>query len=337
MMTKKERIQAAIAGEKPDKLPYSFWTHLPGIDLNPELLAEKTYEFYKKYDIDFIKTMNNGMYAIEDFGCEIDYSDIAKGGVAKVTKTPIHEAKDWYELKPCSVKEGSLARELKGLKLVLDKVKNEDVPVIFTIFSPLTTANKLSGNTLLQYLENGDGGAVHHALKVITETTCNMARAALEAGADGIFFAAQSSTYNFMTAEQYKEFGVPYDLEVLNAAKDGWMNTLHAHGSNIMMEILKDYPVQVFNWHAWETYPSVDEAALESGKCLMGGLNRTDITKDDRNAIHHQIYECFKLMGGCGQILTPGCVIRYPLNEETLKFIRKAKDDVEAKIHPIYA
>ena len=103
------------------------------------------------------------------------------------------------------------------------------------------------------------------------------------------------------------------------------------------MEILKDYPVQVFNWHAWETYPSVDEAALESGKCLMGGLNRTDITKDDRNAIHHQIYECFKLMGGCGQILTPGCVIRYPLNEETLKFIRKAKDDVEAKIHPIYA
>ena len=136
---------------------------------------------------------------------------------------------------------------------------------------------------------------------------------------------------NFMTAEQYKEFGVPYDLEVLNAAKDGWMNTLHAHGSNIMMEILKDYPVQVFNWHAWETYPSVDEAALESGKCLMGGLNRTDITKDDRNAIHHQIYECFKLMGGCGQILTPGCVIRYPLNEETLKFIRKAKDDVEGE------
>ena len=71
MMTKKERIQAAIAGEKPDKLPYSFWTHLPGIDLNPELLAEKTYEFYKKYDIDFIKTMNNGMYAIEDFGVRL--------------------------------------------------------------------------------------------------------------------------------------------------------------------------------------------------------------------------------------------------------------------------
>ena len=46
-MTKRERIQAAVKGTKPDKLPYSLWTHLPGIDLDPALLAEKTYEFYK--------------------------------------------------------------------------------------------------------------------------------------------------------------------------------------------------------------------------------------------------------------------------------------------------
>ena len=58
------------------------------------------------------------------------------------------------------------------------------------------------------------------------------------------------------------ELSVLYDLSNLNAAKDGWMNTLHAHGSNIMMEILKDYPVQVFNWHAWETYPSVEDISV---------------------------------------------------------------------------
>ena len=71
-MTKKERIQAAIRGEKPDKMPYSFWTHMPGTDLDPEAIAQKTYEFYKKYDFDFIKTMNNGMYPIEDLGCTVD-------------------------------------------------------------------------------------------------------------------------------------------------------------------------------------------------------------------------------------------------------------------------
>ena len=43
-MNKLERIQAAIRGEKTDQVPYSFWTHLPGIDLDPEKLAAMTYE-----------------------------------------------------------------------------------------------------------------------------------------------------------------------------------------------------------------------------------------------------------------------------------------------------
>lgn len=331
-MTKKERIWAAVHGEQPDTLPYSFWTHLPGIDLDPERLAEKTYEFYRTYDVDFIKTMNNGMYAIEDFGCEIDYSEVPKGGVAKVTKTPIHQAQDWYDLTVCPVTQGSLARELKGLRLLLDKVKGEEVPVIFTIFSPLTTANKLSGNTLRQYISDGHGDAVHYALKVITQTTCDMVRAVLDLGADGIFFAAQSSTYDFMTTKEYQEFGVPYDLQVLQAAEKGWMNTIHAHGTNIMFELLKDYPVQVFNWHAWETLPAVDEASVMTGKCLMGGLKRTDITQRDRNAIQHQIYECYRMLGGRNQILTPGCVIRYPLDNDTLAYVKQAKDLVEQKM-----
>ena len=332
-MTKKERIRAVVEGRKPDQLPYSFWTHLPGIDLDPKRLAEETYKFYKTYDVDFIKTMNNGMYAIEDFGCEIDYSEIAKGGVAKVTKTPIHSAEDWYQLKPCSTECGSLARELEGLKLLLEKVKDEEVPVIFTIFSPLTIANKLSGNTLKEYIKDGHGEAVHAALKVITETTCNMAKKVLELGADGIFFAAQSSTYSFMTVEEYREYGVPYDLEVLEAAKDGWMNTIHAHGTDIMVEVLKDYPIPIFNWHAWETLPAVDEAAVVTRKCLMGGLNRTDITQCHWNEIRHQIYECCRLMKGQGQILTPGCVIRYPLNDEMLRFIKQTKTEIEKKMH----
>lgn len=332
-MTKRERIRAAVEGRQPDVLPYSFWTHLPGIDLDPRRLAEETYQFFRAYDVDFIKTMNNGMYAIEDFGCEIDYSEIARGGVARVTKTPIQKAEDWFSLKPCSVEEGSLARELEGLTLLLEKVKEEDVPVIFTVFSPLTIANKLSGNRLREYISEGHGEAVHFALKVITETTCNLAKRVIELGADGIFFAAQSSTYDFMSTKEYEEYGVPYDLQVLEAAKGGWMNTLHAHGINIMVEILKDYPVQVFNWHAWETLPAVDEAAFVTGKCLMGGLNRTDITQCNRNAIRHQIYECCKLLRGRGQILTPGCVIRYPLDEDMLRFIKTTKDEMEAKMH----
>ena len=120
-MTKRERIRAVVEGREPDKLPYSFWTHLPGIDLDPERLAEETYKFYRTYDVDFIKTMNNGMYAIEDFGCEIDYSEVLKGGVAHVVKTPIHQAEDWYKLSVCPVDKGSLARDKRIREINFDQ------------------------------------------------------------------------------------------------------------------------------------------------------------------------------------------------------------------------
>lgn len=331
-MTKRERIKAAVNGTKPDRLPYSLWTHLPGIDLDPALLAEKTYEFYKLYDVDFIKTMNNGMYAIEDFGCVVDYSEIKKGGVAKVVETPIAEASDWLKLTPCPFTEGSLKRELTSLKLLLDKIKGEDVPVLFTVFSPVTTADKISGKKLISHIREGHGELVKKALEVITETTMALAKEAIRLGADGVFFASQMSTYDSMTAEEYLEYGKPYDLMVLEAAKDGWFNTIHAHGNNIMFDILKDYSVSVFNWHAGETLPELDEAFLMTGKCLMGGLKRMDITNRNKNEIQNQIYESFKALNGLHQILTPGCVIRYPLDDEMLFYVKRIKDYIEGKI-----
>ena len=172
--------------------------------------------------------------------------------------------------------------------------------------------------------------AVHAALAAITETTINFVKANIEAGVSGFFFATQCATYDFMTDALFAEFCKPYDLRVLKAAEKGWMNTIHCHGNNIMFHILKDYPVQVFNWHAWETLPALDEAHALTGKCLMGGLSRTDITQRNRGAIQNQIYQCFKLMGGRNLILTPGCVIRYPLDDDMLSFIGETRNEIEA-------
>lgn len=328
-MTKKERIQAAIRGEKPDKIPYSFWSHMPGTDLDPEAISDKTYEFYKKYDFDFVKTMNNGMYAIEDFGCTVDYSEIVTGGVAKVVSTPIACAEDWHKIHVCPCDQGSNARELRHLQLVLEKLKGEEVPVIFTAFTPITIADKLCAGKLMSYIREGYGEEVKAALEVITQTTQALVSAAIDLGADGIFYASQMSSYDKCTEEEYLEYGKPYDLRVLEAAGKGWMNTIHCHGNHIMFRILKDYPVQIFNWHAWEAFPALDEARDLTGKCLMGGLSRTDITHGDRAAIQHQIYECFKMTNGRSIILTPGCVIRYPLDDAMLSFIGQVRDEVE--------
>lgn len=328
-MTKRERIQAAIVGDPVDRVPYSLWSHLPMIDLDPVKNAEATYEFYKKYDVDILKTMNNGMYSVEDFGAKTDFSEIPKGGVAKITDTPVKKPEDWLKVHPVSVNEGALAREQTYLKLLLDKTKGE-VPVIFTVFSPLTTANKLCPS-LRDHIQEGHGDKVKQALKAITETTCALVQRVIELGADGIFFATQLSSYNLTEEAFYREYGMPYDLAVLSASS-GWCNVLHAHGENIMFPLLRKYPVQIFNWHAWESLPDIGEAQLMTGKCIMAGLERMDITEHHKNEIEYQIYETLKETGGRKVILSPGCVIRYPLDVEMLSFVRKAKEEIERKM-----
>ena len=327
-MTKKELVKAAIQGEQLKTIPYAIWSHMPDVDRDVPAIIQRTYDFYKAYDVDIIKTMNNGMYSVEDFGCEIDFSEVAKGGVAKVVSTPIKSGEDWLKVKEVSIEQGALKRELTYLSELLAKLDGEEVPVVFTVFSPVTTANKLCGGKLLDYVEQGYKAEIHEALKEITKTTVKLVEKAIELGADGIFLASQMCSYQICKEECYQEFGAPYDIDVIKASK-GWCNILHSHGTNIMFDLLKEYPVQIFNWHAWETLPSVEEVSCFVGKALMGGIDRMDITNGNKNEVRHQIYETIKQTKGRHLILAPGCVIRHPLNEEMLSFVKKVKDEVE--------
>jgi len=328
-LNKKERIYAAVRGEKTDRLPYAIWTHLPGIDMDPERLADETYKFFKTYDTDLIKTMNNGMYAIEDFGCEIDYSQIEKGGVAKLISTPINSLDDFKKIKALDINEcKAIQRELYMLKLLLEKTKDEKVPVIFTVFSPFTTINKLCGNRILDYIKTGETKVIHEALKAITDLTVKLVKKVNVSGADGIFFASQMSSYDVTDEKTFREFGEFYDRQVLKTST-GMCDTIHCHGTSIMFDILKDYPVDIFNWHAWESLPSLEEAKA-TGKCIMGGLDRRDITDRNFDKIRFQIEECLKTFEKKKHILAPGCVIRYPLDQKVLSFIKKTSDELQA-------
>ena len=77
-MTKLERVRAALGCLDVDRPPYGFWTHLPGIDLDPLRLAAETAAFAQRYDLDFVKSMPNGLYCVEDWGCICDYGDIER-------------------------------------------------------------------------------------------------------------------------------------------------------------------------------------------------------------------------------------------------------------------
>jgi uroporphyrinogen decarboxylase len=319
-MNKSERVRAALRCEAVDRPPYSFWTHLPGIDLDPHRLAEETAVFAHRYDLDFIKSMPNGLYAVEDWGCVCDYSDIERGGVAMVTGAAVNDIRDWDRLGRVDVTQGSFGRELEHLARLLQRAG--PVPVLATAFSPLTIAGKLSKGLSREHIAQ-DPQAVRRGLEVITEVTCSFVRETVARGCAGVFFALQEATRSACDEKTYRAFGEPYDRHVLQAAQDagGWFNVVHIHGEDILFDVVKTYDVSALNWHIGETPPAIAEYRNAGGtKPILGGLQRGHLTLGDHPAIEADITGAINESGARGLLLAPACVIRHPVRDATLKW-----------------
>lgn len=317
-MNKMQRVRAALACEPLDRPPYAFWTHLPGIDLDPRRLAEETAAFQARFDLDFVKSMPNGFYCVEDWGTRIDYSGIAHGGVAKVARAAVNMPDDWRGLARLSMQDGAYARELDHLEQLV-RLVGPDVPVLATVFSPLTSAGKLSNEVHRRHLAEAPD-AVMAGLEVITETTCQFVRAATARGCAGMFFALQDATQAFSEAA-YRRYGEPYDRRVMQAAKDAgaWFNVLHMHGEDILFDLLRDYDITALNWHVGETPPAIAAYRANGGaRPIVGGLQRGHLTNRDHAAIGADIRRALDESSGRGILLAPACVIRHPVDDATL-------------------
>ncbi len=322
-MNYNQEVRSVFGLEAEDRRPlFSFWTHFPEIDLDARKLARASLDFHQQYQVDFLKTMPNGMYAIEDYGCDIDYSEVSKGGVASITYTPFHTVEDWSKLKSAPPTQGALKRELESLSLILNKIGK--TPVIFTVFSPMTILNKLSQGRIYEQIKKREKlDLIHSALALIAHDVRQLCDAAIESGATGVFFAHQDTDRQILDLDTFNDFAVQYDYEAICGARKGQFNILHLHGDSVRFLEVSGYPVNAINWHAWESMPSVSAACLMTNKCLVGGLNRKSITHGDRYALQNQIDRTLKDSAGNNVILSPGCTIRHPFNQETLQFVRE--------------
>ncbi len=320
-MKKTERVRAALHGEALDRPPFSFWTHLPGIDLEWQRIAEETAAFQRRFDLDFVKSMPNGFYCVEDWGAQLDFSGIAAGGVGQVTASPIETIDDWAGLQRVNVLEGAYGRELKHLER-LRALLDDDVPILATVFSPLTIAGKLSKDLHRKHLRESPA-AVIAGLDRISEVTCAFVREAMARGCAGMFFALQEAAHAAFKPEEYARWGEPHDRAVIAAACEagGWFNVLHMHGDDVLFDQLARYDISALNWHIGETPPSIADYRGSGGKRpIVGGLQRSNLTKRDRNAVLADLKRSIDECDGRGILIAPACVIRHPVDEAMLSW-----------------
>jgi uroporphyrinogen decarboxylase len=326
MITHRERLQACLNGEAPDRSPVALWRHFPVDDQTPDKLAAATINFQRAYDWDLIKVTPASSFCLRDWGSE----DIWQGdpeGTRHFTRRMINAPADWERLPILDPRRGFLADQIQCLKLIRREY-DSSTPLLQTIFSPLAQAkNLIGGDALIVHIRQYPS-AVMKGLHTIAESTLLFAEACLDAGIDGIFYAVQHAQAGLLTQTEFAMYGKLMDTRVLSAAKHLPFNMAHLHGENIYFDSLTDYPVSILNWHDRETPPSLAEAQQKFKGVVCGGLKRETVTLEDSSAIEREARAAVESTQGRRFILGTGCVVPIIAPHGNLLAARKS---VEAK------
>lgn len=302
------RMERVISGEAADRVPVALWRHFPVDDQTPENLAAATLDFQKSYDFDFVKVTPASSYCLKDWGIKDEWTGAVEGTRDYVSRV-IHTPEDWLTLPLLDPYSGKLAAQIICLKRITSEL-GASVPVIQTIFNPLSQAKNLVGKEKLLYHMRSNPQALAAGLRTIAESTQLFMDAARDTGIAGFFYAVQHAQYHLLSLEEYHEFGRIYDLELLTSVDDMWLNILHLHGNNIMFKAVMDYPVSVINWHDRDTAPTLKDGLVDFRGVVCGGLRReqsmvlgspTEVTAEALDAINST--------GGKRFILGTGCVV----------------------------
>ncbi|MEW5989530.1 MAG: uroporphyrinogen decarboxylase family protein [Chloroflexota bacterium] len=319
--SKRKRLEAAVAGEKVDRPPVALWRHWPGDDQDAQALAAAHLKWQQDYDWDLVKVSPSSSYCLTDWGVEDKWVGSLEG-TREYTRRVVERPADWETLPILDPTKGSLATQVETLRLVGQGLA-KGTPFLATIFSPLAQAKNLAGEATMLSLMRSHPASFHQGLAVITESTLRYIEAAKATGMSGIFYAIQHARYATMSPAEYREFGRPYDKQILAAVSDLWLNLLHAHGEGIMFGEIADYPVQIVNWHDRESGVSLADGMAQIQGAVSGGVSRWTLHQESPEAAAAEAQDALAQTNGRRFLLSTGCVIMITTPTRNIRALRE--------------
>jgi len=289
-MSKIERVRAAVAGTDVDRPPFSVWYHFGLQHASAERTAEVHLEFFEAYNLDWLKVMN-------------DYSYPMPRGIETLS-----DARDLKRVIAFDVRQGSLGEQLETIRLIGQSLRGKAL-VVDTIFNAWNTLKRNVLKEAMGPLMEEHPAELEAALAVVNDNLIRYAIASLHGGASGIFFSVPA-TPESLTAEQYERFMRPFDMAFLEAIRPfGEFHVLHAHGKELYLDRLQDYPVHAISWADREGGPPLAEMRRITPRALMGGIDHGSFPYTSAAKIREQIRSAIAEAGPRKLFISPGCAI----------------------------
>jgi len=320
---KRARIEAALAGERPDRLPVGMWVHFPDIDDDIERLARATIEFYERYDLDWIKVTPRMASAIEDWGAKLGGYHPARGYYF-ITDRPVKTAGDWRRLPYVPPDAPAQGRQLELLRMVR-ALAGPEVPVLATLFAPSMMAGFIADDATFIHSLRSEPDALAAGMATIAQTIADFGLACLENGADGIFYSIKYASGRLISEAEYAPLDERYDRPVAAALHErSRLTMVHLHGGELAFDRFGDFPAHAINWYDRVDGPQLDRARTRiPNRTLCGGIDHERTLVIGTTAeVAYEIADAVAQTGGRNFLLGPGCTMPTVATPENLAAIR---------------
>lgn len=306
-MNKIQRFISAVKNLEVDRPPVTTWVHFQSDHLSPEDLANLHIWYHETYDWDFVKVMNDYRYPVPD-----GINDLSDPSVlSRYEPIPMHTP--------------ALKKQLTCLKILRSRL-GPDVPIIETLFEPYQQIIRNIGfDELPRFFDGADFSLA--ALEAVTKSTCEYIDAA-RPYIDGIFISINGAIPpeepRGVTEHQHATFLQPFTARIIEHAA-GLIRILHAHGTKIQLDRIKNYPYEVL--HVSDRIPgnpSLTDLRKFNDKCIMGGINELALPNYSLSHLTEQIKESLTIGGPTHFILAPGCTIPSFTSARTLHHLRNS-------------
>ena len=322
-MTGRGRVEAALAMGVADRPPIGAWGHAYREEWSPDALAAITVERARRFGWDFVKFQPRASCFAEAFGSVYHPSGHKLRGPILI-QAAAPDLESWSKVR--LVNRQALEDQVESIGIVA-RALGADVPVIQTVFSPITVGGYLVGKSqsrvvreLRQHPE-----VVRPALERIAGALVDFSRRSIEAGASGIFYAVSGyAGRGVMSEDRYRDLVLPYDQAVLNAMPEAaWFNVLHLCGSNLNFTLARDLPTHAVSWSVHnQGNPSLAEGRDIAARAVMGGLSqRATLVYGPPSKVKAEAERAVEETRGRGLLLAPGCSVPPRVRDVNLEAI----------------
>ena len=294
-----------------DRPPVGAWGHTYREEWSPEELAAVTVLRARQFGWDFVKFQPRATCFAEAFGSVYKPAGHRLKGPVLVS-TAVPDLDSWRTVEMVNPK--ALDDQVESIGLVAREL-GPAVPVIQTVFSPLTVAGYLVGKSKARVVRElrKNPELVRPALDRIAGVLVDFAKRSVNAGAAGVFYAISGyASKDAMPEAVYREMVLPIDVGVLERLpRQAWFNAVHLCGSNLNFGLARDFPAQAVSWSVHnQGNPSLTEGRTMSGRAVMGGLGqRSSLLYGPPAEVEAEARRAIAETGGRGLLLAPGCSV----------------------------